>query len=78
MEPDHPEMQAMLKQALEKAESLVQKLRQQQAEVEANPPNLPPKQLAAGREALSNAIAAAERTMAALHAAGLSAQADTN
>lgn len=78
VEPDDPEMQAMLVEARKKAETLVQALRDQQAEIEANPPDLPADQLAAGREAMQKAVAAAERTLAALIAAGLTSQGPNN
>lgn len=71
-------MQAMLRDAQTKARSVLEALRQQQADVEANPPDLPQEQLAAGRAAMHNAIAAAEKTLAALTAAGLSSQLPNN
>lgn len=78
MEPDDPEMQAMLREAQTKAQALLEALRKQQAEVEANPPDLPAEQLAAGRAAMQNAIAAAEKTLAALTTAGMSLQGSNN
>jgi hypothetical protein len=78
VEPDDPVIQSMLVEAQQKASALVDRLREQQAEIDANPPDLPPEQLAAGRAAMRKAIESAERTLAALRAAALSSQSRNN
>jgi hypothetical protein len=65
---DHPD--EMLAQALAKARKLVADLERQQAEIEANPPKLPPDQLEQGRQAFNNALASARRMVRALEDAG--------
>jgi hypothetical protein len=60
----------LLLTALEKARKLLDGIRQQQAELEANPPrHLPPDQFAQGKETLNNAALAARRTVRALESA---------
>ena len=61
MDPSHPDTAAMLKEARAKAEHLLSELLKQQAEVEANPPDLPPEKLAQGRFAMQKAIESAQR-----------------
>jgi hypothetical protein len=68
MEIDDEELQTLIA-ARVKAEALVAKLLQQQAEVEASPPDLPPEKLATGRMALQKAIEAAQRMLENLDAA---------
>lgn len=53
----------LIRQARDKAAVLVEKLVQQQAEIEANPPNIDAPSLAKGRLAMQNAIDAARRTL---------------
>jgi hypothetical protein len=78
MDPSHPEMQKMLKEARAKAEHLVRELLKQQAEVEANPPKLSPEQLELGRLAFQKAIDAAQRTLKNLDDAQRIAAIDMN
>lgn len=59
----------MLASALEKARRLVAELERQRAEIEANPPDLPPEQLAEGKVAFDNALASARRMLKALEEA---------
>jgi hypothetical protein len=66
---DNADAAGLLRLAIEKSERLVGELRANQAEVEADPPDLPPEQLAEGKIALQNAIASAERALEALRAA---------
>ena len=61
---DHPE--EMLADAIDRARKLVADMERQRAEVEANPPKIPPEQLAEGREAFEKAIASARRMLQAL------------
>lgn len=68
----------LLSQAWVKARRLLKGLEQQQAELEVNPPDLPPEKLAQGRAAMANATAAARRAMAALDEAMKIARADRN
>jgi hypothetical protein len=69
---------AMLIEARAKAERLVRELEARQAEVEANPPDLPAENLAMGRMAMTNAVAAAKRALAALDEARKIAQTERN
>jgi hypothetical protein len=64
----------LLEQALHKAQRLLQELIDQQAEVNREPPKIPPRDLVEGRQALQNAIASARRTVAALADAMRTAQ----
>ena len=63
------EQRAMLDQATAKAQRLLDELVAQQAELDANPPKIPQADLAAGKQAFDNAVAAARRTLAALEGA---------
>jgi hypothetical protein len=56
----------MLDDAIARARKLVEELERQRAEVEANPPNIPPDQLAQGRHAFEMALASARRMLLAL------------
>ncbi|WP_428939286.1 hypothetical protein [Fontivita pretiosa] len=56
----------MMRDALERARRLLRELEKQRDEVEANPPDIPPEQLAVGRMAMNNAIASARRMLQAL------------
>ncbi|MGH7214110.1 MAG: hypothetical protein ACREIT_05045 [Tepidisphaeraceae bacterium] len=56
----------MLKLARAKAQKIIDELVKQQAEVEANPPKIAPEKLAQGRQAMTNALAAARRALAAI------------
>ena len=60
------EQRAMLNQAVEKAQRLVDELVAQQAEIDASPPKIAQADLVAGRTAMQNAIASARRTLTAL------------
>jgi hypothetical protein len=78
MDPSHPETVAMLKEARAKAEHLLSELIKQQAEVEANPPDLPPEKLAQGRYAMQRAIDSARRALKSLDEAQQIASIDMN
>jgi len=78
MEPDDPESLAMLSEARKKGEKLLAELIAKQAEVEANPPKIAPKQLAQGREAMQKAIASTRRMLASLDEAQKIAALKTN
>jgi hypothetical protein len=78
MDPSHPETVAMLKEARAKAEHLLSELLKQQAEVEANPPDLPPEKLAKGRYAMQKAIESAQRALKSLDEAQQIAAIDMN
>jgi hypothetical protein len=56
----------MLADAIAKARKLVAELARQQKEIEAAPPDLPPEELAEGRQAFDNAVAAARRMLQSL------------
>jgi hypothetical protein len=58
-----------LVEARARAQQLLAELRKRQAEVDAQPPDLPPEQLAAGRVALQKAIESAERVVRDVDAA---------
>lgn len=60
---------AMLSEAMQKATKLMEELKRLQADADANPKDLPPDQLAEGREALQNAIASTERMLSSLQEA---------
>jgi hypothetical protein len=60
------DQRALLNQAIEKAQRLVIELVAQQADLDVNPPKIPNADLVVGRQALQNAIAAAQRTLSAL------------
>lgn len=60
------EPRAMLNQAIEKAQRLVDELVAQQADLDANPPKIPQTDLIAGRQAMQDAVASARRTLTAL------------
>jgi hypothetical protein len=60
------DQRALLQRAIERAEQLVDDLRQKRAELDQNPPMNPEVDLPAGRQALEDAIASARRTAAAL------------
>jgi hypothetical protein len=68
-DPSSPAVQAMLDEAREKARRLVQKLREQEVELEAHPPQLPLEKLLEGRQAMRKAVESAERMLANLEAA---------
>jgi len=68
----------LLRQAREKAEKLLNDLRANKVELEANPPQLSPEQLEQGRTALNNAIASAERMLKSLDDAQRIASIETN
>ena len=78
MDPSDLEAQTMLREARAKAEHLISELLKQQAEVEANPPDLPTEQLQVGREAMQKAIDSARRMLASLEDAEKIAAIDTN
>jgi hypothetical protein len=78
MDPSHPEVVAMLKEARTKAEHLLKGLLEQQAEVEANPPDIAPEKLEQGRNALQKAIDSARRTLKSLDDAQQIAAIDMN
>jgi hypothetical protein len=59
----------LLRDAREKARALVDRLVQEQAEVEKNPPAIAAADLAEGRAAMARAVAAARRTLQAIDAA---------
>jgi len=61
-----PSQTELMRDALERARRLLRELGQQRDEVEANPPDIPPEQLAQGRMALNNAIASARHMLQAL------------
>ena len=63
MDPSDPETQKMLTEARAKAEHLLSELLKKQAEVEANPPDLPPEKLEQGRYAFQKAIESARRML---------------
>lgn len=63
-DPEH-----MVTDAIAKARKLVRDLERQQAEVEANPPQIAPEQLAEGRRAFENALSSARRMLKALEEA---------
>ena len=63
--PEGAEAQ-MLAMAREKARRLQADLSAKQAELDANPPAVPPEQLVQGRAAMRNAIAAATRMIQSL------------
>jgi hypothetical protein len=56
----------MLADAIVKARKLVTDMERQQKEIDAAPPDLPPEQLAQGRQAFDNAVAAARRMLKSL------------
>jgi hypothetical protein len=60
------EQMGLARQALEKAQSFLRQLIEQQEELERDPPKIAPDKLAMGRVALQNAIASARRTVVAL------------
>jgi hypothetical protein len=66
MEMDSPESLASLSDAHRRAEKLVRGLLEQQADLAAHPPNLPPDKLAQGQMAMANALAAAQRMLKSL------------
>lgn len=78
MDPNDPETIRMLHEARSKGERLLSELLKQQAEVEANPPKLPPEQLEAGRQAMQKAIESARRMLKSLDEAQKIAAMDTN
>ena len=78
MDPSHPETVAMLKEARAKAEHLLSELIKQQAQVEANPPDLPPEKFAQGRHAMQKAIESAQRALKSLDEAQKIAAIDMN
>lgn len=59
----------LLNEAIQRAKRLVAELNLRQAEVQANPPHLPPDKLAEGRQAMTKALEAARRTLKALEEA---------
>jgi len=78
MDPSDPETVKMLTEARAKAEHLLSELIKQQAEVEANPPDLPPEKLAQGRYAMQKAIESARRALKSLDEAQKIAAIDMN
>jgi hypothetical protein len=78
MDPGDPEVVKMLAEARAKGEHLLAALLKQQAEVEANPPTLPPEQLAQGRVAFGKAIASARRMLKSLDGAQKISATDMN
>jgi len=63
MEMDSRESLEMLTDAHRRAEKLVRGLLEQQADLAAHPPHLPPDKLAQGQLAMANAVAAARRAL---------------
>jgi hypothetical protein len=63
--PDHDSEQ-MLADAIGKARKLVAELERQRQEIEATPSDLPPAQLAEGKQAFDNAAAAVRRMLQSL------------
>ena len=59
----------LLAEAIERSKALLERLIQEQAQIEQNPPKISPEALREGRAAMANAIAAARRTVDALDAA---------
>jgi hypothetical protein len=59
----------LLHQARQRASKLMHELQSQFDEMQANSPAIAPEQLQQGRVAMQNAIAAAQRTLAALDGA---------
>ena len=78
MDPSDPETVKMLTEARAKAEHLLAELMKQQAEVEANPPDLPKEQLEQGRHAFQKAIESAQRMLKNLDDAQKIAAIDMN
>src|SRR5262245_46247413 len=66
MDPTDPEVVKMLAEARAKGEHLLASLLKQQAEVEANPANIPPDKLEQGRMAFQKAIDSARRMLKSL------------
>ena len=66
---DQDDPDQMLADAIAKARKLVTELERQQTEIEAAPPDLPPAQLAEGKQAFDNAVAAARRMLQSLEEA---------
>jgi hypothetical protein len=63
---DDDDQEQMLADTTEKARKLVAELERQQKEIETSPPDLPPEQLAEGKRAFDNAVAAARRMLKSL------------
>jgi hypothetical protein len=61
-DPDLP----MLMEARAKAARLVEEVTRLAADAEANPPPIPPEDLAIGREAMAKAVASAQRMLRSL------------
>jgi hypothetical protein len=78
MDPSDPETVKLLTEARSKAEHLLSELLKNQAEVEANPPDLPPDKLEQGRHALQKAIESARRMLKGLDEAQQIAAIDMN
>jgi hypothetical protein len=53
----------LLQQARAKAQALLDRLLEQQADLDRSPPQLPPDQLAQGQQAFDQAVDAAKRTL---------------
>jgi hypothetical protein len=68
-DPSSPAVQAMLDEARVKARRLVEKLKEQEVELDAHPPELPLDKLLEGRQAMRKAVESAERMLANLEAA---------
>jgi hypothetical protein len=66
MDPSDPKYIAMLRDAHTKHERLLSELRKFLADMEANPPKLPPEQLEEGRQAIQNAIESARGVLKSL------------
>ena len=78
MDPSDPEVVKMLSEARAKAEHLLAALLTQQAEVEANPPDIPPDKLEQGRAAFQKAIDSARRMLKSLDDAQKISSIDAN
>jgi len=78
MDPSDPETVKLLTEARAKAEHLLAELLKQQAEVEANPPKIPPEKLEQGRFAMQKAIDSARRALKSLDEAQKIAAIDMN
>lgn len=71
MSPIEPDQIDLLKQARERAAKLIDEVRRQRDELLATPrpPNVDAESIARGRAAMDNAVASAERMLAAVEAA---------
>lgn len=64
-----PDQLELLRQARDRAAKLLEDVRRQRDELVAQPPSIDPASLAEGRAAMDNAVASAERMLAAVEAA---------